>query len=394
MSLINPSVLDTSTPPIPEVQAWASRYAGAHGSLIDLCQAVPAYPPPESMLRRLSAAAGSAAAATYGPIAGDAALRDAYAAHLSTVYGGRIGVDAVAITAGCNQAYFVAIMAVAQRGDAVLVPTPWYFNHSMTLQMLGVEARPVPCTPGAAFVPDPDEIEARIDRRVRALVLVTPNNPTGAVYPAEAIARIHDLCCRHGIWPVLDETYRDFLPRGQERPHDLLTGEAWPDRLIQLYSFSKGFAIPGHRLGALGGPASLMPQVLKVMDCVQICAARAGQEAVCWALGALADWRATKRAEMNERADTVRAMFDAIEGWRVESLGAYFAYVRHPFPGQSAWRVAERLVVDHGVACLPGPAFAGSDDHLRVAFANVDGAGLHGLGRRLTQAAGTDHFTP
>lgn len=388
---INPLLADTGTPPIPEVQAWAGRYGGAYGSLIDLCQAVPSYPPPEALLQRLAAAAGSAAAAKYGPIAGDLALREAYAAQLSRVYGGRLGVDSVAITAGCNQAYFVAMMTVARHGDAVLVPTPWYFNHSMSLQMLGIEARAVPCTSDTGFIPDPDEIEKRIDERVRALVLVTPNNPTGAVYPAEVIARLYDLCRRRGIWLVLDETYRDFLPRGQDRPHDVLAGQGWPDGLIQLYSFSKAFAIPGHRLGALAAPAALITQALKVMDCVQICAVRAGQEALCWGLDTQADWQAANRSMMNARADIVRPMFAALDGWKLDALGAYFAYVRHPFPDRSAWDVAEQLASEYGVACLPGPAFAGSDAHLRIAFANVDGAGLDALQRRLAQVTQGRH---
>ena len=386
MSLINPFLADTGTPPIPAVQGWAQQYDGAHGALIDLCQAVPSYPPPDALLQHLAEAAGDASAARYGPIAGDLALRGAYAAHLSRVYGGRVDVDAVAITAGCNQAYFVAVMAVARHGDVVLVPTPWYFNHSMSLQMLGIEARPVPCHAETGFVPDLREIEARIDGRVRALVLVSPNNPTGAVYSTEAIARLYDLCRRHGIWLVIDETYRDFLPRGQERPHGLLAGSAWPDRLVQLYSFSKAFAIPGHRLGALAGPPALVLQALKVMDCVQICAARAGQKALSRALGTQTGWQAANRSMMNDRADSVRSMFDALEGWQLDSCGAYFAYARHPFADRSAWQVAERLATTYGVACLPGPAFAGSDVHLRIAFANVDEAGVHDLGRRLAKA--------
>jgi aspartate/methionine/tyrosine aminotransferase len=387
MPLLNPRLLDTGSPPIPEIQAWGSRYSGQMGALLNMCQAVPSHPPAPGMLERLSRAAGDPASATYGPIMGEVALREAYAADLGAVYGARPDVSQVAITAGCNQAYFVAMMTLVQRGDAVLLPTPWYFNHRMTLDMLGVEPRALPCRADQGFVPDPEEAAALIDERVRAIVLVTPNNPSGAIYPPEIIARFHALCQERGIWLVLDETYRDFLPAGQDRPHELLSGEDWPENLVQIYSFSKSFAIPGHRLGALGAPAALMPELGKVMDCVQICAARAGQVALTWGLGALAEWRAANRAQMQSRAETVRAAFSRLPGWELQSLGAYFAYVRHPFGETSAWQVAERLASEQGLMCLPGPAFAGEEAHLRIAFANVDAAGIVTMEERLRAAS-------
>ena len=385
MPRLNPRLIDTGSPPIPEIQAWGRAYDGRHGGLMNLCQAVPAYPPPPEMLERLAAAAGSAEAAAYGPIQGDAALREAYAAHLRALYGGGCEARQVAITAGCNQAYFVTMMALAGRGDAVLVPTPWYFNHAMTLDMLGIEARGLPCGPG--FLPDPEAAEALIDGRVRAIVLVTPNNPTGAVYSPALIARFQALCRRRGLWLVLDETYRDFLPPGAGAPHGLLQGEEWPDNLVQLTSFSKSFAIPGHRLGALAAPEVLLPQLGKVMDCVQICANRPAQAAVAWGLEALAGWRAANRAEMDARAQAVRAGFARLPGWRLEALGAYFAYVRHPFGAASAWDVARHMATEHGLMALPGPAFAGEERHLRIAFANVDAAAIAALMGRLERVA-------
>jgi aspartate/methionine/tyrosine aminotransferase len=120
------------------------------------------------MLERLARAAGDPGSATYGPIMGDTALREAYAADLGALYGGRPEASQVAVTAGCNQAYFVVMMALAQRGDAVLLPTPWYFNHRMTLDMLGIEPRPLPCRAEQNFVPDPEEAEALLDEKVRA----------------------------------------------------------------------------------------------------------------------------------------------------------------------------------------------------------------------------------
>ena len=387
MATPNSLVRDTAGPPIPRVQAWGREYGGKRGDLIDLCQAVPGYPPPPAMLERLAGAAGRPEAAKYGLILGDDALRQAYASHLSAFYGAEIGAEQVAITAGCNQAFFATMLTLVERGGTVMLPTPWYYNHKMTCDMLGLRTLALPCTAHRGFVPDPEEAERLLDTSVRAIVLVTPNNPTGAIYPPETIAAFHDLCRRRGLWLILDETYRDFLPPDRAAPHRLLGDKSWPDHVVQLYSFSKAYAIPGHRVGALAAGAELMPQFIKVLDCAHICPQRAAQSALTWALGELTEWRQDNRREMNRRGDVLLECFAAIPEWRIDRVGAYFAYVRHPFDQVDAWRVVEHLALEHGVLLLPASAFAGSGNHVRVSFANVPEAGIRALAERLAGVA-------
>lgn len=381
---LNPDLLDTGTPPIPQAQGWARAYGGGAGPLIDLSQAVPGTPPPSSLLERLGEAAAEPAGTRYGIITGDLSLREAYAAEIGAVYGTRFGVGEIAITSGCNQAYVVTMMALARAGDNVLLPTPWYFNHEMTLTMLGVEARPLPCDPAAGFVPDVTDAERLIDARTRAIVLVTPNNPTGAVYPRETIAAFAELCARRGLWLVLDETYRDFLPEGVVRPHEVFAASGWQDSVIGLYSFSKAYAVPGWRLGAVTAGEAVIAQIGKVLDCVQISPVRAGQAAIAWGIDGIRDWREANRAEINARAALFRAAMAPLNGWRVLAAGAYFAYVAHPFAGVPAADVARALVQERGVLALPGPYFGpGQDGHLRVAIANVAADRIAEIGERL-----------
>jgi aspartate/methionine/tyrosine aminotransferase len=383
-SAINPLVADVGSPPIPEAQAWTRRYDGALGPLINLSQAVPGTPPHPDFLARLAEAAGSPGAAQYGTISGDADLRAAYSDDLSGLYGGRIAPGDVAVTAGCNLAFFAAMMTVVRHGDAVLLPAPWYFNHQMSLDMLGIEPRPLPCPAEAGFVPQAADAEALIDERVRAVVLVTPNNPTGAVYPAHVIEAFAELCRRRGIFLVIDETYRDFLPAGVNRPHGLFADEKWRGTVVQLYSFSKSYAIPGHRTGAITADASLIDQIAKILDCIQICAPRPAQGVLPWAIEGLRPWREANRAEINRRIEVFRRALAPVTDWRIDSIGAYFAYLRHPYAGRTAQEVAERLASERGVLCLPGSFFGpGQDRHLRVAFANVGAEVLAGLTGRL-----------
>lgn len=385
MPALSPLIRATAAPPIPAARAWAARYDGAAGPAIDLTQAVPGYPPHPDLLAKLAEAAGSRAAAGYGPIDGDPALREALAADMAGFYGAPIGAADIAITAGCNLAFSMAMAVLAAPGDRVILPTPWYFNHRMALAMQGIEALPLPCRAEDGFLPDPDRLAALLaEGGIRALVLVTPNNPTGAVVPPAQIARCAALCRAAGAWLVLDETYRDFLPAEQSPPHALFQDAAWRDGVIHLYSFSKAYCVPGHRVGAIAAGPGFQAELRKALDTLQICPPRPAQAALAWAIGVLGDWRAGNRAIMAGRAAAFRRAVEQLPGWRLDALGAYFAYLRVPEGGPDALAVAEALAARRGLLGLPGPFFGpGQERHLRLAFANAELAAIEQVPARL-----------
>ncbi|TWB48521.1 aspartate/methionine/tyrosine aminotransferase [Rhizobium sp. ERR 922] len=369
----NSLVARLSPPPIPSVVAWGREYKGSKGPLIDLSQAVPGYPAHPEMLRLLGETAAQQAMTGYGPIEGEPLLRQAYAAHVAELYGADISAGNIHITAGCNQAFMCTAIALAGAGDTVALTNPFYFNHDTTLSMLGIGRRLVECDPATGFLPDPGSAEAALAAGAKMLAVVTPNNPTGAVYPPQLLHELFSLCRKYGAWLVVDETYRDFLAEGYGRPHALLSEPGWEDTLVLLYSFSKSFCIPGHRLGAVTAGLGLVAEIAKVMDNMQICAPRSAQIAVASALPVLADWRAGNRLEIARRADALRSAFSGLVGWEIAAIGAYFAFVRHPFEGRSSSEVAEELARERGVVCIPGAYFGeGQERYLRLAFANAD----------------------
>jgi aspartate/methionine/tyrosine aminotransferase len=377
----------TDAPPIPAARAWAARYRGDRGLPIDLTQAVPGYPPHADLLARLAAAAGDAASAGYGPILGDATLREALAADVAARYGAPVAAEDVAITAGCNLAFAMAMEAIASPGEAVMLPAPWYFNHRMALSMRGVAAVPLPCRAEDGFVPDVERAAAALAPGVRAIVLVTPNNPTGAVYPPATIAAFAALARARGLWLVLDETYRDFLP-GEAPPHALFRDPAWREGVVHLYSFSKAYCVPGHRIGAVVAGPRFLEAFAKAADTLQICAPRAPQAALAWAIGALRPWREGNRAVMARRTALFRAAMARAPAWAIDAVGGYFAYLRVPGMLPDAVAVAERLAAEQGLLLLPGPFFGpGQERHLRVAFANAEEATIAAVPARLSALA-------
>ncbi len=387
---MNPLLAPVAAPPIPEARGWiAGRVFPPEKPLIDVSQAVPGYPPPDALLDHLAALVREPDSARYTDVPGTPALRAALAADLRAQYGGAIGAEQVTITAGCNQAFCFALQALAAPGDEVILPLPYYFNHQMWLDMAGVTARHLTFRPERGGVPDPAEAAALIGPRTRAIVLVTPNNPTGAIYPPAVVETFFELAQARGIALVLDETYRDFLPEAGA-PHGLFRRAGWDATLVQLYSFSKVFCITGYRVGSILSGGRLAEQIAKVVDTVAICAPAIGQGAALFGLNALGDWREGNRRLMQDRLAALLAAAAARNdlGYRLVSAGAYFAYLEHPFAQRPALQVARRLADKENLLALPGSWFGpGQERYLRLAFANVEAAAMPAIAARLAHDA-------
>lgn len=386
---LNPDLKGTQLPPVMEARRWIADKDFGNMPLINVSQAAPLDPPPEALRRVMAdAVIENPEAHLYGPVRGLPALREKIAETWSGSYGAPVAADEVSITSGCNQAFCAAIASVAKKGDAVILPTPWYFNHEMHLTMNGIEVIPLPC--GDGMIPDIERAKALISDRVKALILVTPNNPTGAEYPGGVVSAFFDLAETHGLALIVDETYRDFDSRAGA-PHDLFARPNWGDTLIQLYSFSKAYRLTGHRVGALITGANRQAEIEKYLDTQTICPNQIGQIAALWGMNNLGDWVAGERLEILDRRAAIEAGLASLDGWIVKGVGAYFAYAQHPFAHRSDV-VAKALVDQASVLMLPGTMFAplsGSPDglaegHLRIAFANVDRAGISTLIERLS----------
>ncbi|CAE6492204.1 unnamed protein product [Rhizoctonia solani] len=288
-------------------------------------------------------------------------------------------------------AFMAAAMVVAERGDEVILPVPWYFNHEMTLRILGIEPVALPVSIEAGFLPNVEHAESLITSRTKAIALVSPNNPSGVTYPASTFREFADLAFKHNIALILDETYRDFVTPGP--PHDLFTPKenwSWRSNVIHLFSFSKSYRVPGHRLGALVADKSVIEETEKVLDCMQICPARPLQLALAPLLPSLRQDLAEQSAKLSKRHEIFR---DALEGsgWEIGASGAYFAIVKHPFKGVSGVEVCKRLATERGVVLLPLANFAPQgdlawDNWLRVSVANVGEEALREAATRIRES--------
>jgi aspartate/methionine/tyrosine aminotransferase len=381
--IFNPNVFDCAPAPIAEAWSWVTN-PGSH-QLIDMCQAVPAHFPPQSLRDYLGEAIIKGEAAGYTDIRGILPLRQELAKNIESRYQGQVSADDIIITAGCNQAFCSVIDSLCDRGDEVIIPLPSYFNHLMWLSIRGINPKFLSFNAKTAM-PDPEQAAALVSSRTRAIVLVTPNNPTGSTYSPECIEQFYALARSHNIALIVDETYRDFIDH-QDTIHQLFKHHDWRKYFVHLYSFSKVFALTGHRTGAVVAGAGLLEQLRKIQDCTAICAPHCGQLAALYGLQNLHDWKLEKARELQFRAAAIRTMFEKPElKYRLLSAGAYFAYIEHPFDEPSR-SVVKRLIQEFGLISLPGSYFGEQQNQfIRLAFANVSENRFEEVARRLIKS--------
>lgn len=364
-------------PPVLEVKNWLSNPdLQPSKPLIDVSQAAPTEPPPEKMLEFMAnKILCDNAVNTYGPVLGLDELRESLASKWSRQYQGKVSKENVAVTSGCNQAFCASISSFTSENDEVIIPTPWYFNHHMWLQMAGVKS--IPLDTDANMNPIIEKAEALITDRSRAIVLVSPNNPSGAIYSNQLLQKFFDLCKSNQIRLIIDETYKDFHPNASQ-PHTLLENNNWDQVLTILYSFSKTYRMTGHRIGALLTSKENLIEIEKALDTFTVCPPQLGQYAANWGLNNLEAWAAERRTEILQRAKHFSEKFQPLSaaGWSLRGCGAYFAFVEHPFEDESNI-LAPLILRDQGILLMPGTMFYPKHNPLgsrsfRIAFANID----------------------
>jgi aspartate/methionine/tyrosine aminotransferase len=366
-------MLHVQSPIIPIVRDLIARHPGT----ISLGQGVVHYPPPAEVREAVAAFLrdGDAAGANlYGPVGGIEPLVERVAEKLRIENGidvGDGGCRAV-VTAGGNMAFLNAILAVCDVGDEVILLSPYYFNHEMAVAIAG--ARPVVVATDQNYQPRVDAIADAITPRTRAVVTISPNNPTGAVYPERTLREINGLCAARGVYHVHDEAYEYFTYDDARHFSPGSIPGASSAHTISLFSLSKAYGFASWRIGYMALPARLLPAVHKIQDTNLICPPVISQYA---AVGALRAGSEYCRQRVRELADVRRLALD--------HLAALADIVTVP-PAQGAMYfllkvrtqrrdmdLVEALIRDFRVAVMPGTTFGIMNGcYLRVSYGALE----------------------
>ena len=332
-----------------------TRLADLHGA-INLGQGFPDFPaPPE-----VKEAAQRAIARDHNqyPVTwGVPAFREAIAAKYARDYGMTVDPETeICVTCGSTEAMIAAMLGILDPGDEVVIFLPFYENYLPDSVLSGAVPRLVTLRPpGWEF--DEAELRAAFTDRTRAIVINTPNNPTGKVFSRAEMALIAELCVRHDAVAITDEIYEHIVYDGAAHvPIATLPGMA--DRTVTVSALSKTYAVTGWRVGWAIAPASLMAGIRPVHDFLTVAAAAPLQIAGVTALALPASYYERMAAEYAERRDVFMAILAETGFEALSPAGAYYVMANcvHLGLGNDV-ETAHRLVEEHGIATVPGSSF-------------------------------------
>lgn len=329
-------------------------------------------------------AAWAADDTNYGPNGGIPALREAIVAKLKRDNGIDADVEQVWVSVGGTQALYQAMTLTLGHGDEVLVPDPGYTTFTMNARMLDAVPVPYSLRPENGFLPDLDELERIVTERTRVLIVNSPSNPLGVVFPREVLERLLEFARRHDLWVISDEVYEYFT---YGRPHVSMARIAQElghddDRVLSVFSLSKTYAMTGVRVGYLVTPPGFTKTMVTVQEAAISCVASPDQRAALAALTGPQDAVTAAADHYLANLRRATALLDQ-RGLRYrEPEGAFYLWIdmSHVTRGDVA-RWAEDFLMDAKVAVAPGSAFGRTGEGwIRVCLA-ADPADLdHGLG--------------
>lgn len=367
------------SPVIPIIGEWIAQHPGT----ISLGQGVVHFPPPPSVAEAVArAAADTTSLARYGPVRGHEELLQKIESKLIAENGISAMRQRIVFTAGGNMAFLNAVLAIADCEDEIVLLSPYYFNHHMAVEIAG--CRPVIVATNDAYQIDIDAVAAALTTRTRAVVTVSPNNPTGAVYSRDALSAVNRLCLDHGCYHISDEAY-EYFNFGDEphfSPASLPNSET---HTISLFSLSKAYGMAGWRCGYMAIPQQLEIAVKKIQDTNLICPPQICQIAALAALDAGREWCRMKiKPLIKVRAQVLDELKRLGSRCRMtEPTGAFYVLLQLESATEDI-ELVRTLIEDYRVAVLPGSTFGiGDQCTVRVAYGSLQPAkvaeGIHRL---------------
>lgn len=315
----------------------------------------------------------------YTPNAGIAPLRDALADKVATRNGIDATPDQVVVTPGAVAGIYSTLAALVDPGDEVLLADPSWPNYALMMQLLGIRAVHFGVRSDTGLVPTAADIEPHISDRTRAIILNSPGNPTGSLIPSPTLVEIVELARRHDLWILSDEVYDEMW---FDKPPVATAPLDEDGRVVTFYSFSKTYAMTGWRVGYLVAPRTVATDVIKAQEPITSCVNAPAQMGAIAAVTGPQDCVAEMRSSYKERRDTVVELLEQRGITYVRPTGAFYIMVDVAASGTTGLDFARRLVLEKGVAVVPGDTFGpDSGQFVRVSLATAPDLLLEGCSR-------------
>lgn len=373
------TLTSVQTPIIPTVGAWLKNTPGA----LSLGQGMVAYAPPISALQAIQNFGAQPEHHLYGPASGYAPLLEQITQKLSRE--NHLDLNQgyqLMVTAGSNMAFLNVLLAITDPGDEIILPVPYYFNQEMAIRMRN--CIPVSVETDAQYHLQLDAIETAITDKTRAIVTISPNNPSGAVYSEASLRAVNQLCLKYGLYHISDEAYEYFTyDDAKHFSPGSLPGAS--THTISLYSLSKAYGFASWRIGYMVFPEALLPELLKIQDTNLICPPLITQYA---ALGALETGSIYCQQQLPDlaikRQRLLAAFKDLTDYCEISPAeGAFYLLIKLN-TARTSLEVVQNLIEQFKIAVIPGSAFGLHDGcYLRISYGMLNEADLHDALNRL-----------
>lgn len=351
----------------PPIIPIVGKLIQQHPGTISLGQGVVSYGPPPAAIERITEFLSDPNHHKYQAVEGIPELIKVIETKLQLENHITVNADQkVFVTAGSNMGFVNAIMAIADPGDEIILQTPYYFNHDMAVRM--ADCCPVFVQTDERYQLRLDAIREAITPKTRAIVTISPNNPTGVVYPEADLRAVNALCRDHGIYHIHDAAYEYFTYDDAKSfsPGSISDSQAYT---ISLFSLSKAYGFASWRIGYMVIPAHLSATVQKIQDTILICASVVSQYAAVGALQTGVDYCRSHLATLAEvRQTCLNHLSEISDICSVPVAKGAFYFFLNVHTDINDLELVKQLIRDYRVAALPGHTFGMSGCYLRVGY--------------------------
>ncbi len=335
---------------------------------ISLGQGVVSYGPPAEAIAQISEFLNHPNNHKYQAVQGIPPLLEQIAAKLRLENDIEVGRDrAIVVTAGSNMGFLNAILAITSPGDEVILQTPYYFNHEMAIVIAGCQPVYVPTDENYQL--QISAIQAAITERTRAIVTISPNNPTGVVYPESNLWEVNHLCASRGIYHIADEAY-EYFTYDDARHFSASAIPGSSAHTISLFTLSKAYGFASWRIGYMVIPSHLFTAVIKIQDTNVICPPVISQYAALGALKVGASYcRERLEAIAQVRQIVLKQLLEISHLCTIPPTEGAFYFLLKVHTAMTSMALVERLIREYQVATLPGSTFGLNNGcYLRIAY--------------------------
>ncbi len=372
MDKFTKNIEDVYAPPIVKFKEEAAKKLDYSKPIFNLNQAVPNYQPPDIIKEAIKKELEKPSFCFYTFDEGIPELREAIADSLNRSFTRKISYSNICVVPGANNGYYSMLPVIASSGDEVILLTPFYFNHYMSLKIAGIKPVEIVLDPDDCFTLPYDKIESIITDKTKAIVFVNPCNPTGRSYRQEEVDKLYELCRRKKIYLVSDEVYSCFHD-SYPKPASVLNNPAFPDFCICINSYSKTYSITGLRVGFITASEEFIYHFTKIQDSNVVCVSTLSQAAALAGIKYAGEWLEEKILFSRKKKEKFIDFFKKSGSkFKIVSSGSFFIYLSYDDHSMKAKELCYKMIEKENLVTLPGEYFGSGQEYaIRLALGNL-----------------------